>query len=67
MERIEKLRDYEALGVPEVWELYPEAGTVEVLQLQDGKVQTVQVLTQGQVSPAHFLGVAVEVSSIWPE
>jgi Uma2 family endonuclease len=67
VERTEKLRDYEVLGVPEVWVLSPEARTVEVLQLREGKLRTVQVLTQGQLSPQRFPGVAVEVSSIWPE
>ena len=66
-ERAEKLRDYEALGIPEVWVLSPEARTFEVLQLLDGKLRTVQVLTQGQLSPQRFPGVGVEVSSIWPE
>jgi len=66
-ERAEKLRDYEALGVPEVWVLSPEARTFEVLQLAEDKLRTAQVLTQGQLSPQRFPGVAVEVSSIWPE
>jgi Uma2 family endonuclease len=66
-ERTEKRRDYEALGVPEVWVLSPEARTFEVLQLMGGKLGTVRVLTQGQLSPPRFPDVAVEVSSIWPE
>jgi Uma2 family endonuclease len=66
-ERAEKLRDYEALGIPEVWVLSPEARTFEVLQLLDAKLRTVQVFTQGQLSPQRFPDVAVEVSSIWPE
>ena len=66
-ERAEKLRDYEALGVPEVWVLSPEARTFEVLHLMEGKLRTVQVLTQGQLSPQRFPGVAVEVASIWPK
>jgi Uma2 family endonuclease len=66
-ERAEKLRDYETLGIPEVWVRSPEARTFEVLQLLDGKLRTVQVLTQGQLSPQRFPGVSVEVSSIWPE
>lgn len=66
-ERTEKLRDYESLGVAEVWVLSPEAHTFEVLQLLQGKLQTVQILTQGQLSPRRFPGVAVDVSSIWPE
>jgi Uma2 family endonuclease len=66
-ERTEKLQDYEALGVPEVWVLSPEARTFEVLQLLGGKLRTERVLTQGQLSPQRFPDVAVEVSSIWPE
>ncbi len=66
-ERAEKLRDYEALGVPEVWVLSPEARTFEVLQLVDGKLRTAQVVTQGQLAPVRFSNVAVDVSSIWPE
>ena len=66
-ERAEKLRDYEALGVPEVWVLSPEARTIEVLQLHGGTLSTKQVGTQGQLSPQRFPGVAVEVSSIWPD
>jgi Uma2 family endonuclease len=66
-ERAEKLRDYETLGIPEVWVLSPEARTFEVLHLVDGKLRTARVLTQGQLSPQRFPGVAVEVSSIWPE
>ena len=66
-ERAEKLRDYEELGVPEVWVLSPEARTFEVLQLMNSKLRTVQVLTQGQLSPQRFPDVAVEVSSIWPD
>jgi Uma2 family endonuclease len=67
LERTEKLRDYEVLGVPEVWVLSPEARTFEVLQLLEGKLRTVQVLAQGQLAPQRFPGVAVDVSSIWPD
>jgi len=66
-ERAEKLRDYESLRVPEVWVLSPEARTVEDLQLLDGKLRTAQVMAQGQLSPKLFPGVAVDVSSIWPD
>ncbi len=66
-ERAEKLRDYEALGVPEVWVLSPEARTFEVLQLLQGKLRTVQVLAQGELVPQRFPDVTVNVSSVWPE
>jgi len=66
-ERAEKLRDYEELGIPEVWVLSPEARTFEVLQLMNGKLRTVRVLTQGQLSPQRFPDVAVDILSIWPD
>jgi len=66
-ERAEKLRDYESLRIPEVWVLSPEARTIEVLQLLDGKLRTAQVMVQGQLSPKLFPAVAIDVSSIWPD
>jgi Uma2 family endonuclease len=63
----EKLRDYESLRVPEVWVLSSESRTIEVLQLLEGKLRTVQVMAQGQLSPKLFPSVAVDVSAIWPD
>src|SRR5262245_13571901 len=47
-ERESKLSDYASLGVPEAWVLSPEARTVEVLLLENGKLQTVHTLREGQ-------------------
>jgi len=66
-ERAEKLRDYEELGVPEVWVLSPEARTVEVLRLENGKLRTVQVVSEGQIRPLCFPEVVVDVPFIWPD
>jgi Uma2 family endonuclease len=63
----DKIRDYESIGVRELWIVSPEAQTIEVLLLEKGKLATQTVLTQGQLSPQRFPGVTVEVSSIWPE
>lgn len=65
-ERAEKLGDYESLGVPEVWVLSPEARTIEVLRLQDGKLQITQAVERGKLSPTRFPGVVVDVPSVWP-
>ena len=63
----EKVSDYEAIGVPEFWIISPEARTIEVLRLEEGKLRTMQVATAGQLSPKHFPGVAVDVPAIWPD
>ena len=65
-ERSEKLKDYESLGVPEVWVVSPEAQTVEVLQLKEGRLSTAVLLREGQLRPSQFPGAAIDIASIWP-
>lgn len=65
-ERAEKLRDYESLGVPEVWVVSPEAQTVEVLLLnQDRRLATTSLLREGQLKPTRFPEASVDIASIW--
>ncbi len=66
MERAEKLKDYESLGVPEVWVLSPEAQSVEVLQLNAGRLLTTALLKDGPLTPLHFPGATIDIPSIWP-
>jgi Uma2 family endonuclease len=66
-EREEKLRDYESLGVPEVWVLSPEGRTVEVLILKEGKLTTVAFLGEGVLRPTHFPEVTVDIATVWPD
>jgi Uma2 family endonuclease len=66
-ERAGKLRDYEILGVPEVWVVSPEAQTVEILLLQDGRLATTTLLREGQLKPTHFPDAAVDIAAIWPK
>ncbi len=66
-ERDAKLKDYETLGVPEVWVLSPEARTIEVLLLADSKLRTVSTRREGQIRPQNFPDVAVDIASVWPD
>jgi Uma2 family endonuclease len=66
-ERESKLKDYETLGVPEVWVVSPEARTCEVLLLKDGRLETAAILRQGQLLPAHLPGVTIDIAAIWPK
>jgi Uma2 family endonuclease len=66
-ERAEKLKDYEILGVPEVWVVSPEAQTVEILLLRDGHLVTTTLLREGQLQPTRFPDATVDVAAIWPK
>ena len=64
-ERTEKLRDYQSLGVPEVWVISPEAQTVEVMLLKDGRLSTAALLREGLLKPTQFPDAGVDIASIW--
>jgi Uma2 family endonuclease len=66
-EREEKLADYAAIGVPEVWVISPEARSIEVLYLEDNHFRSSQVLTDGTLTPKLFPHVKVEIAKIWPD
>lgn len=67
-ERTDKLADYAALGVPEVWIVSPEARTVEVLHLDNSQYSRTQILAAGDLlKPKHFPHVQVDIAQIWPD
>ena len=66
-ERAAKLQDYESLGVPEVWVVSPEAQTVEIMLLQDGRLVTTSLLREGNLIPTRFPEAAIDISAIWPK
>ena len=63
-ERAEKLKDYESLRVAEVWVVSPEARSVEILSLQDGRLITTALQREGQLQPRHLPGVSVKIAEI---
>jgi len=63
----EKLRDYESIGSEEVWLVSPEALTVEILLLEDGKLRRSTILAEGVLKPKHFPAVQIDIAEIWPD
>jgi Uma2 family endonuclease len=66
-EREEKLNDYAAIGTPEVWVISPEAKTVEILLLEEGRLRRSTILAEGALKPVHFPGVEIDIAAIWPD
>jgi Uma2 family endonuclease len=62
-----KLEDYASTGVPEVWFISPEAHSVEVQMLKDGKLVRSAILVEGSAEPSQFPSVSISVPALFPE
>jgi Uma2 family endonuclease len=64
----EELRQhYSAIALPEFWVISPHDRTVEVLYLEDGRLCTSAVLSEGILTPREFPQVQVDIARIWPD
>lgn len=62
----EKLRDYESIGVPEVWVASHRDRVVEVWRMENSVLATVD-RASGSITPLHFPLVTVRVAEVWPD
>jgi Uma2 family endonuclease len=67
-DRVRKLHDYAAIGIPEYWLVDPEARTLERLVLRDGTYSIVEALEGDAVfRPAELEGLEIELGPLWEE
>ena len=58
------LENYESIGTPEVWLIYPESQNVEVYRLHDCRLVMEQNVTSGKIQPA-CANKGVPVEDLW--
>ena len=63
----EKLLEYEALRVPEVWVLLTDVRTVEVFRPRGDKLEKVALVKDGRLSAQYFPEASIDVNAVWPD
>jgi Uma2 family endonuclease len=63
---MDKLRDYESRGVPEVWLVSMGARTVEVLLRKSGYFTTTALRRTGTLTPQRLPDVTVNIAVLFP-
>ena len=58
------IENYESIGTPELWLIYPESQNVEVYRLNDGRLFMEQNITSGEIQPV-FAKSGVPVEELW--
>lgn len=62
-----KTAEYSSAGFPELWILSPEDRSIEVLLLEEGRLQRKARLIEGTLRPSRLPQVTIDVASIWPD
>jgi hypothetical protein len=55
------------LSEPMATALVPEAETIEVRLLKEGRLERTAILAEGSIQPSQFAGVSVAVPTVFPE
>jgi Uma2 family endonuclease len=63
----EKMEDYASIGVPEAWLFSPQAESIEVRLLRNGKLERTAILVDGELRPIRFPDISIRVPDIWPK
>jgi len=50
----------------EVWMISPDTQTVAVYQLRNGQLESIALITNGDLKPVRFPGVSIPVAALWP-
>ena len=61
------MEDYASIGIPEAWLVSPEAQSVEVRKLDQGRLAIAGILVDGDLRPSRFPGLTIRISEIWPD